>query len=201
MAKPLIPVEVIHERALALLDAEGPSVLTSRRLAAALQISTRTLYLQIGTREQLTRALVARHFAQLRLDLTEHDTWELTALQWCMTLRGALYAHPFLTELMTVDDRGAVMGFVNTLLDATLREGIPRPLAVECCTALVNVTLNHSIVSVRGVKDPKLSPDSAAESAHIEANFLLLVEWILAGVRAQAVRSGPHASVSGHAHG
>jgi AcrR family transcriptional regulator len=194
MAKPLIPVEVIYTRALELLDAEGSAALTTRRLAADLKISTRTLYQQVGSRDELIRALVARHFSQLRLDFHEHAEWETTALQWCLSLRDALYAHPYLTELMTVDDRGAIMDYVNELVEATLREGIPEKLAVECCRALVNLTINHSIVEVRGVHQPKLSRDSTAESALIEKNFPMSIGWILAGVRqdAAAASSGSH---------
>jgi AcrR family transcriptional regulator len=186
MAKPLIPVEVIYERALALLDAEGSGALTTRRLAAELKISTRTLYQQVGSREELIRALVARHLSQLKLDFHEYDDWESTALHWCMGLHNALHAHPYLTELMTIDDRNAVMSYVDELVNATLREGIPKKLTVECCRALVNLTINHSIVEVRGMHEPKLSRESAAESARIEKNFPMTVRWILAGVRAEA---------------
>ncbi|MBS1696369.1 MAG: TetR/AcrR family transcriptional regulator [Actinobacteria bacterium] len=186
MAKPLIPVEVIYERALALLDAEGSSALTTRRLAADLKISTRTLYQQVGSREQLIRALVARHFSQLRLDFHEHDDWESTALNWCLSLRDALCAHPYLTELMTVDDRSAIMEYVNKLVEAALQEGIPDELAVECCRSLVNLTINHSVVEVRGKDHPKLSRESTAEYANIERNFPRSIGWLLAGVRQEA---------------
>jgi AcrR family transcriptional regulator len=74
MAKPLIPVEVIHEHALALVDAEGAQALNARRLASDLKCSTRTLYQQVGNREELIRALVGRHFSQLQLDFHEYDT-------------------------------------------------------------------------------------------------------------------------------
>jgi AcrR family transcriptional regulator len=186
MAKPLIPVEVIYTRALELLDAEGSAALTTRRLAADLKISTRTLYQQVGSRDELIRALVARHFSVLRLDFHEYDEWEATALQWCLSLRDALYAHPYLTELMTVDDRGAIMDYVNELVEATLREGIPKKLAVECCRALVNLTINHSIVEVRGTHQPELSREPSGESALIEKNFPMSIRWILAGVRQDA---------------
>jgi AcrR family transcriptional regulator len=189
MAKPLIPVEVIYTRALELLDAEGAAALTTRRLAADLKISTRTLYQQVGSRDELIRALVARHFSALRLDFHEYAEWEATALQWCLSLRDALYAHPYLTELMTVDDRGAIMDYVNELVEATLREGIPKKLAVECCRALVNLTINHSIVEVRGTHQPKPSRESMSESVMIEKNFPMSIRWILAGVRQDASMS------------
>jgi hypothetical protein len=134
----------------------------------------------------LVRALVARHLSQLKLDFHEYDDWESTALHWCTALRAALRAHPYLTELMTVDDRNAVMSYVDQLVNATLREGIPEKLAIECCRALVNLTINHSIVEVRGMHEPKLSRKSAAESARIEKNFPMAVRWILSGVRADA---------------
>lgn len=187
MAKPLIPVEDIYERALALLDADGEEALTTRRLATELRISTRTLYQQVGSRDQLVRALVARHFSQLRLDFHEYDDWESTALHWCLELREALRAHPFLTELMTIDDRTSVMVYVNELVDATLREGLSRELAVECCRALVNLTISHTVMEVRGLREPKLSRESSAEKAHIEKNFPMAVRWILAGVRQEAL--------------
>jgi AcrR family transcriptional regulator len=189
MAKPLIPVEVIHDRSLALLDAEGSDALTTRRLAAELGISTRTLYQQVGSREQLIRALVARHFSQLRLDFYTYEDWETTALKWCLALHDALRAHPFLTELMTIDDRKVVMDYVDELIEATLHEGIPRDLALECCRALVNLTINHSVMEVRALREPKLSRATLAETRRVEKNFPMSVRWILAGVRAEAASS------------
>jgi AcrR family transcriptional regulator len=186
MAKPLIPVEDIYEGALALLDAEGATALTTRRVAAELKISTRTLYQQVGSREQLIRALVARHFSQLRLDFHEYADWETTALNWCLALHDALRKHPYLTELMTIDDRNEVMDYIAELTKATLDEGIPRGLAVECSRALVNLTINHTVMEVRAMSEPKLSRDTLAESRRIEKNFPMSVRWILAGVRADA---------------
>ncbi len=196
MAKPLIPVEAIYEYALELLDAEGTDALTTRRLAADLKISTRTLYQQVGSREQLIRALVARHFFTLRLDFHEYEDWETTALQWCLALHDALRAHPFLTELMTIDDRKEVMDYTDELIKATLREGIPRGLAHDYCRALVNLTINHSVMEVRGLREPKLSRDSLAESRRIEKNFRCQFGGILADVRAKASSAATAESVA-----
>jgi len=89
MAKPLIPADDILGHALELLDAEGVEGLNVRRISADLKISPRTLYQQVGNREALIRALVARHFTRLRLDFKEYETWESTALQWCLALHDA----------------------------------------------------------------------------------------------------------------
>ena len=190
MAKPLIPADDILAHALELLDAEGVEGLNVRRLSADLKISPRTLYQQVGNREALVRALVARHFAQLRLDFKEYETWESTALHWCLALHDTLRAHPFLTELMTIDDRSAISEYVQALLKATLREGIPRSLASECCRGLAHMTINHSIVEVRSLREPEHSVETAAEAAKIDQNFPRLIEWVISGVRAEVAAQG-----------
>ncbi|MDT5126768.1 MAG: hypothetical protein QOH54_2412 [Mycobacterium sp.] len=182
MPRPLIPVEVIYERALALLDAKGADALSARRLAADLGISTRTLYQQVGTREKLIRSLVAQHFSQLQLDFHEQDDWQSTALQWCLALHDTLRTHPFLTELMTIADREAVTSYVDELFESMVRAGISRPLAVECCRALVTVTINHTIIEVRALREPQHSPQDAAK---IAANFPMTIRWILDGVNVE----------------
>jgi AcrR family transcriptional regulator len=182
MPRPLIPVEVIYERALALLDAKGADALSARRLAADLGISTRTLYQQVGTREKLIRSLVAQHFSQLQLDFHEQDDWQSTALQWCLALHDTLRTHPFLTELMTIADREAVTSYVDELFESMVRAGISRPLAVECCRALVTVTINHTIIEVRAQREPQHSPQDAAK---IAANFPMTIRWILDGVNVE----------------
>lgn len=172
--------------ALALLDEEGVGALKARRLAADLRISTRTLYQQVGNREQLIRALVARHFSQLRLEFKEYDDWDTTAFHWCMTFHDTLRAHPFLTELMTIADRRAVEDYVNDLVKSALREGIPRRTAIEGCRSLVNVTISHTIVEVRALREPERSADTADEAAKIEQNFPMTIRWILSGIRSEA---------------
>ncbi|WAC57107.1 TetR/AcrR family transcriptional regulator [Gordonia sp. SL306] len=191
MAKPLIPVETIYERALVLLDEEGDSALSTRRLAADLRISTRTLYQQVGNRENLIRTLVARHLSRLRLEFHEHGDWETTALQWCLGLHDALRAHPHLTELMTIDDGDAVMEYVSELVAATRKEGFDPPLADECCRALVGLTINHTIMEVRGMHDTKLSERDPGSAAKTEASFVQSIRWILAGVRAEVTSARP----------
>jgi AcrR family transcriptional regulator len=186
MAKPLIPADDILAHAMKLLNAEGVEALNVRRIAADLKISPRTFYQQVGNQEALVRALVSRHFTQLRLDFVEYDTWESTALHWCLELNDALRANPFVTELITVDDRGAVTDYVQALLKSTVRAGIPRSLAIECCRGLANLTINHAIAEARALREAKRSVQAAEEVAKIDENYPRLVGWIVAAVRAEA---------------
>lgn len=186
MPRPLIPLQDIYDHALALLDAEGVEGLNARRLAADLKISTRTLYQQVGSRDRLIRELVAQHFSRLRLDFREYDTWESTAWHWCRDLHQALRAHPYLTELMTIDDRWAILDYLNDLHEATLREGIPRVLARECCRSLVTVTINYSIIEVRALREVDHLQHREVGLAAMASNFPLTIRWILAGVRSES---------------
>lgn len=184
--KPLIPAEVIYASALELLDSEGSSGLQARRLAAHLGISTRTLYQQVGGREELTRVLVARHFSRMRLEFKRYATWESTAYHWCMALHESLRAHPHLTEVMTIADREAIVDYVNALVKATVEEGFSRRIAVECGRSLVNVTINHAVTEVHALRGIRQSTVTPQQTANLEKNFPQTVRWIIAGVRAQS---------------
>lgn len=185
MPRPLIAADAIYERALTLLDTEGVESLTTRRLAGELKISTRTLYQQIGSLDSLIRALVARHLSQLRVEFQRRESWEATAEQWCHHLREALFAHPHLTELMTNDDAASIMDYLGDLIDVSVREGIPPRVALDCSRALVNLTINHTVMEVRGLREPKLSRESSDAELESETNFGRSVGWILAGVLAE----------------
>jgi AcrR family transcriptional regulator len=187
MAKPLIPVEIIYEHALALVDAEGAQALNARRLASDLKCSTRTLYQQVGNREELIRALVGRHFSQLQLDFHEYDTWEATAVRWSLALHDVLHAHPFLTELMNVDDRGAVTAYVDKLLKSLVQNGIDRQLATECCRSLVNTTINHTIVEAQALRQVPPTRGGGVDAKKRQRSFVRTIDWIVAGVRQEVL--------------
>jgi AcrR family transcriptional regulator len=187
VAKPLIPVDVIYDHALALIDAEGADALSARRLASDLKCSTRTLYQQVGNREELIRALVGRHFSRLKLDFHEYDTWESTAVQWSLALHDALQAHPFLTELMTVDDRGAVSSYVEKLLQSLVQAGIDRRLATACCRSLVNTTINQAVVEAQALRKSPPTRSGGRDAKKRQQSYLRTIDWIVAGVRQEAL--------------
>jgi AcrR family transcriptional regulator len=184
VAKPLIPREEILDRALELLDAEGLKALNVRRLSTVLRISPNTMYQQIGNQAALTRALVARHFSRLKLDFVEYETWEATALHWCLALRDALRTHPHLTELVAMDDRDAIRDYVQDLLKSMVGSGISRPLALECCRGLTNMTFSHVIAEARTRSEH--SPTSETEVRKVDRNFRRLVTWVIAAVGTEA---------------
>ena len=145
MAKPLIPVETIYDAALALLDEEGAQALSARNLAARLQCSTRTLYQQVGKREELIGGLIAYFLAGQELHFQRAANWSDTAWNWASTLRGALLAHPNLSRLMKVEHRAAISGYVTELLKELLHAGFDEELALRSVRVLVNVTMSLTL--------------------------------------------------------
>jgi AcrR family transcriptional regulator len=192
VARPLIPVEVIHQHALALIDAEGAQALNARRLAADLKCSIRTIYQQVGNREEMIRAVVCRHFSQLQVDFDEGDTWESTAAAGSLALQGALRAHPFLTELMTVDDRGAGSAFVDELLKSLVQAGLDRRLATDCCRSLVNTTINHTIIEAQALRHAPPTRASGADAKKRQRSFVGTIDWIIAGVSQEEALATPN---------
>jgi hypothetical protein len=141
----------------------------------------------------MMRALVTRHFSQLRLDFKECDDWEATGQHSCLTLRRALRSHPFLTALMTIDDRKAITDYIEDLLKSMLRQGVPRPLAITASRGLTNMTVNQSVALglVRAQRDAEHSPEIAKEVANMDNSFPRLVGWVIAGLQAETTAEAP----------
>jgi len=142
MAKPLIAIETIYEKALHLLDTEGLEALNARRLAAELRCSTRTLYEQVGKRDALIRQLVTFQFSRIELSFARHRRWQDSAANWCSGIRNMMVAHPNLSRLMTVADRGIIVEYVNQLLRVLLAAKFPRELAMRGCRVLLHTAIS-----------------------------------------------------------
>ncbi len=145
MAKPLLPPDTILDAALALLDEQGAEALSARNLATALKCSTRTLYQQIGKREQLIAKLIAHHFKSCELAFEPAATWQESTRNWANTLRNALLAHPNLSRMLTVQHRAPIAEYVTELLRELLRSGFPEELALRSSRALANITLSLTL--------------------------------------------------------
>jgi AcrR family transcriptional regulator len=178
MVRPSTPADAIYARALTLLDEEGVAGISARRLAAELRCSTKTLYQQVGNQDQLIRELVVRHFAALRLEFVEADTWQESAIRWCRAVRNALLKHPHLSGLMTFDDRGPIAAYVDRLLKVLIGAGVTPALARNCCRVLV-----HTTISLTGAEIA-----AAGEQAEVFAEvFDNTIRWVVLGVAAEGV--------------
>ncbi len=132
-ADPSVAV-AISEAAARLLAEEGPSALTTRRLAAEVGASTTAVYTHFGSKEEIVRSICAEGFRRLarrlaRVRHTEDPVADCANLGWAYR-RNAL-ANPHLYAAMfgggmpeftaTAEDRGNGMPTLQVLVAAVAR--------------------------------------------------------------------------------
>lgn len=184
--RPSTSAAAIYERALELVDREGIDALTSRRLAADLNISTRTLYKRIGSRERLIRELISAYSARLILEFRPQGTWEETVWGWCLQVYQALTDHPHLTDILRGRTSTAITAHVDALIDASVRHGLPRTVADESCRAVADLTINDALAYARAWVVGDTLAQQATRMAVPSKAATDAVKWILCGVRAES---------------
>jgi AcrR family transcriptional regulator len=198
MAKPLVPVETILETALRLLDEQGAEGLSARNLAAALNCSTRTLYQQVGKRDELVGSLFAYHFANLELEFSPAADWQDTAYNWALSLRTALLDHPNLTRLISADHRAPIASYTTELLKFLRKAGFKHALALSTCRSLVNASMSLTLSELatpedyarrkrRAAKEIQfedliVSQNRGARSGSAPEVFTNTIQWIIKGI-------------------
>lgn len=149
MAKPLIAVDSIYDSALRMLEEDGVEALNARSLAASLKCSTRTLYQQVGKREELINQLMSYYFGNLELDFRKSDRWQDSVRSWAKTLRTAVLSHPNLSRLMTVEHRAPIADYATGLLKVLLKAGFSEELALRSCRTLVHIVMNLTLEEIK----------------------------------------------------
>ena len=73
-------------------------------------------------------------------------------------------------------------------MKATMREGIPRGQfgAGACCRSLVTVTIDHTIIEVRALREPGTLAAKRRRDSRVALNFPMTIRWILASVGTEA---------------
>jgi len=169
VAKPLLSADAIYDEALRALATDGPAGLAARNLSARLRCSTKTLYRQVGNREELTRGVVSRAFASIELDFSTDTSWQDSVRSWCQALRSALVKRPGLTSLMTIADSDVVITYVTRLIRVLKRNGFTQKHAVEACNVLVHVALSLTVTDMAVHED---TPEI----------FDRTIDWLIRGI-------------------
>ncbi|MCM2578206.1 TetR/AcrR family transcriptional regulator [Streptomyces meridianus] len=99
--KPLLSRERIVATALALVDEEGLSAVSTRRLAAELGVSGPSLYNHFKVKDEILDAVADTVVAQVDLSMFEDGTdWRTALLRWGRSYRAALTAHPSIVPFL-----------------------------------------------------------------------------------------------------
>lgn len=149
MPKPLIPVEAIFDAALELLESDGAAALNARALTSRLHCSTKTLYQQVGNREEMIRGVVRHAFAKMELEFRPAADVRGTIRSWASTLRSALLARPALGRLMTVEDRDVVVDYAVPLMTALRGFGFSGSDSVRIAGIVSHITLSMTLSDIQ----------------------------------------------------
>jgi AcrR family transcriptional regulator len=99
--KPLLSTDRIVETARALVDAEGLSAVSTRRLAAELGVSGPSLYNHFRTKDEILEAVADSVSAQVDLSMFEDGRdWRTALHDWAVSYRGALRDHPNIVPVL-----------------------------------------------------------------------------------------------------
>lgn len=161
-ADPTVRV-ALSEAAARLLAEEGPTALTTRRLAGAVGTSTTAVYTHFGSKDEIVRAMVVEGFSRLarrlhRVQVTDDPVLDCCNLGWAY--RRHARANPHLYAVMfgrtvaefrpTLEDRAhglptlevVVRGAARAAEAGRIRSGDPWLTAVELWTVA------HGVVSL-----------------------------------------------------
>lgn len=99
--KPLLSTDLIVETARALVDTEGLSGLSTRRLAAELGVSGPSLYNHFRTKDEILEAVADSVSAQVDLSMFEDGRpWRTALHDWAVSYRAALRDHPHIVPVL-----------------------------------------------------------------------------------------------------
>jgi AcrR family transcriptional regulator len=124
----------LTEAAARLLNEEGPSALTTRRLASEVGTSTTSVYTHFGSKEEMVRTMVAEGFDRLakrssRVKKTDDTVRDLMNLGWAYRRHAMANPHLFLIMFgrsvpefqPTVSDRQQGIPALQILVDGVQR--------------------------------------------------------------------------------
>ena len=185
-------------------DEDGVDALNARNLAAELKCSTRTLYNQVGKREELVTQLMDYYFGGLEFSFSDGDCWQESTRSWAKSLRRALLSHPNLSRLMTFEHRAPFADCTTELLKVLLRSGFNQELALRSCRALTHFVMNITLEEItaphsdaghkrRSRKEIQFEDLVVAHSNRDRASlgkapevFDNTLEWLIIGIASEA---------------
>jgi AcrR family transcriptional regulator len=104
MARPTTPLlnrQMIIERALKIIDADGVAGLSMRRLASELGVSGPSLYHHFASKDAIIDAIIDAINSQIRFDNTGPG-WDDVLASYAYQLRALLIAHPHIVEALAL---------------------------------------------------------------------------------------------------
>ncbi|MFC4147143.1 TetR/AcrR family transcriptional regulator C-terminal domain-containing protein [Micromonospora mangrovi] len=205
--QPLLDRQRIVDTARAVIDAEGLTALSTRRLAAELGVQGPSLYHYFATKQDLLDAVADSVTATVDTSAFATRDWREALRRWALSYRRALRAHPNIVPHLAQGPgrRPAALAMADAVYGGLVRAGWPPARATHIGAALRYFVAGSALGSfARGfVEDPELY---AAHYPHLtqahrlaghqrsvdEGAFALGLDALLHGLAAEYDRSvGP----------
>jgi AcrR family transcriptional regulator len=208
-ARRSLDLEQIASAALELVDRDGVTALTIRRLAEELGVGAMTLYGYVRTKEEIAEQLT--ELALRELEIPNEGPWEQRIATLFTNLRELLWRHPAIAYLDAVQPLSGPAAFraADAALGMLREGGLDRAACVAGMSNLVSYTFGHALfrlaqasqedarkdyerrVRLATMSDLPNIADMAAQMLHRggDREFEIGLHSLITGLRARA--SGP----------
>jgi TetR/AcrR family tetracycline transcriptional repressor len=153
----------VLDAALALMDADGPSALSIRRIAAALGVTPNAVYTYFPDKSGIEQALIERLLGEVNRAAPDSGDWRADLETLAVDLRRRLTAHPGAVPLLL---GGAMNGpeallLGERLLEILARGGLPAGAAARAAYLIMVYVLGAIALEVADVPQTgALSPET-----------------------------------------
>lgn len=163
--QPALSREQVVTAAVRILDVEGLSALSMRRLAADLDIAPMSLYWHVPTKDSLLEFALDEALGELDLSPAEGADWAKKVEHVAYDLRRIVRNHPWMTQLLgayaTVGPHALAM--FETLIGLVEEGNYRPPTAYQAVGTLVNFVFGFASDEVKWLtqmKESGLTPDA-----------------------------------------
>lgn len=134
---PLLAKRAVVAVALRLIDDEGLDALSTRRLAAELNVSGPALYHHFPSMDSIVAGAVELALSEVRVPDADGADWREWLFYSCQLFRAGLLAHPNLFP--AISGRGIAtvgLGRIERAIEQMGRHGVPPPMTVAIIDAV-----------------------------------------------------------------
>jgi len=143
--------DVILDRAVALIEAEGPGALSMRRLGASLGVEAMAIYHHFAGRDELLSAIGDRLLEPLH-EIELGDDWREACRTFATALRNVAVARPATFQLLGLQpfDTHSALGPVERLLNVLVTAGFTPAGALAVYRATVSYARGYALAEATG---------------------------------------------------
>jgi AcrR family transcriptional regulator len=129
----LLTRQRIVDVATAIIDSDGLDALSTRRLAADLDVRAPSLYNHFATKEEILDAVGDAIIAQVDISMFGRDPWPDALRSWARGYRAALAAHPNIVPFLARGPgrRPAALGLADAVYGGLVDAGWPPSYATR----------------------------------------------------------------------